>query len=150
MRRDEAGSKRSGANPGGKSVGAKIEIRNANNPGWSGKVDAAKYEAMKDALLRVIPRGAPGLTQTEMRNKAIFHLPAHVFPNGEKAEFNSTLNIEVTLCARKPHGQCAGIARKSMSFSEVTYSTRASFAARLKPNRGNRFIGVTNRKPNRP
>jgi hypothetical protein len=87
MRRDEAGSKRSGANSGGKSVGAKVEIRNANNPGWSGKVDAAKYEAMKDALLRVIPRGAPGLTQTEMRNKAVFHLPAHVFPNGEKAEW---------------------------------------------------------------
>jgi hypothetical protein len=87
MRRDEAGSKRSGANSGGKSVGAKVEIRNANNPGWSGRVDAAKYEAMKYALLRVIPRGAPGLTQTEMRNKAVFHLPAHVFPNGEKADW---------------------------------------------------------------
>jgi hypothetical protein len=90
MRRDEAGSNRSGASQGGgsgKSSGAKVEIRNANNPGWSGKVDAAKYEAMKQALLRVIPRGAPGLTQVEMRNKAVFHLPAHIFPNGEKADW---------------------------------------------------------------
>lgn len=91
MRRDEAGSKRSGSGSGtqsaGKSSGAKVEIRNANNPGWSGKVDAAKYEAMKAALLRVIPRGTPGLSQVEMRNKAVFHLPTHVFPSGDKVDW---------------------------------------------------------------
>lgn len=91
MRRDEAGSKRSGSGSGtqsaGKSSGAKVEIWNANNPGWSGKVDAAKYEAMKAALLRVIPRGTPGLSQVEMRNKAVFHLPTHVFPSGDKVDW---------------------------------------------------------------
>ena len=87
MRRDEAGSSRSAAGAQGKSGAGKVEIRNANNPGWSGRVDAAKYNAMKTALLKVIPRQAPGLTQTEMRNKAAFHLPAHIFPNGEKVDW---------------------------------------------------------------
>jgi hypothetical protein len=87
MRRDEASSKRSGTGAEGKSGGAKVEIRNANNPGWSGKVDSAKYHAMRDAILRVTPRGAPGMSQIEIRNKAAFHLPAHIFPNGEKSDW---------------------------------------------------------------
>lgn len=70
-----------------KDAGPKVTVRNVNVPGWTGKVDAAKYEAMKSALLRILPRTAPGLTQTEMRNKVIFHLPEHLFPGGEKADW---------------------------------------------------------------
>ena len=70
-----------------KPVGDKVEVRNINVPGWIGRVDAAKYEAMKAALLRVLPRTAPGLTQTEMRHRVVPHLPANLFPNGEKADW---------------------------------------------------------------
>ncbi|MEY4411725.1 MAG: hypothetical protein RLZ69_1299 [Actinomycetota bacterium] len=70
-----------------KSTGPRVEVRSANSPGWTGKVDAAKYEAMRNAILRILPRQAPGLTQTEMRNKAVFHLPAHIFPAGERADW---------------------------------------------------------------
>ena len=70
-----------------KDTGPKVEVRNVNVPGWTGRVDAAKYEAMKNALMRILPRQAPGLTQTEMRNKVVFHLPEHIFPGGEKADW---------------------------------------------------------------
>ncbi len=70
-----------------KSDGPKVEVRNANQPGWVGKVDAAKYEAMRAAVIRVLPRNAPGLTQTELRNKVVFHLPNEHFPQGEKADW---------------------------------------------------------------
>jgi len=67
-----------------KDSGPKIEVRNINVPGWHGKVDAAKYEAMKNALLRTLPREEPGLTQTEMRNKVVFHLPGGLFEDDGK------------------------------------------------------------------
>ena len=70
-----------------KPTGPVVEVRNANSPGWSGKVDAAKYEAVRNALMRILPRQAPGLTQTEMRNKAVFHLPDHIFPAGDRADW---------------------------------------------------------------
>jgi hypothetical protein len=70
-----------------KDAGPKVEVRNINVPGWTGKVDAAKYEAMKAALMQILPRKAPGLTQTEMRNKVVFHLPESLFPGGEKADW---------------------------------------------------------------
>ena len=72
---------------GGRDTGPKVEVKNANVPGWTGKVDAAKYLAMKTALLQILPKQAPGLTQTEMRNKVIFHLPQHLFPNGAKSDW---------------------------------------------------------------
>lgn len=70
-----------------KDTGPKVEVRNANQPGWTGKVDAAKFEAMSSAITRVLPRNAPGLTQTEIRNKVVFHLPDHVFPGGERSDW---------------------------------------------------------------
>jgi hypothetical protein len=70
-----------------KDSGPQVEVRNANQPGWTGKVDAAKFEAMSAAITRVLPRSAPGLTQTEIRNKVVFHLPDHVFPGGERSDW---------------------------------------------------------------
>jgi hypothetical protein len=67
--------------------GAKIEVRNVNVPGWSAKVDAAKYEAMKVALLTILPKKSPGLTQTEMRHKVVFVVSQELFPGGEKTDW---------------------------------------------------------------
>ena len=41
----------------------KIEIENVNTPGKITRVNRAKYEAMREALLAVLPRGAPGATE---------------------------------------------------------------------------------------
>ena len=38
----------------------KIEIENVVSPGRTVRVDRAKYEAMRDALLAVLPRSSPG------------------------------------------------------------------------------------------
>jgi hypothetical protein len=67
-----------------KESGEKVEVRNFNVPGWRGRVDAQKYRAMESALMRILPRTEPGLTQTEMRNKVVFHLSAHVFEDSSK------------------------------------------------------------------
>jgi len=63
----------------------KIEVENVNVPGKTTRVNAAKYEAMKDAMLRVLPHGAPGLTQAQIRETAIPHLVEQLYPKGATA-----------------------------------------------------------------
>ena len=65
----------------------RIAIQNVNVPGRSTRVDAAKYEAMRSALLKVLPAKPPGLTQAEMFAAVVPHLPAALFPGGAKASW---------------------------------------------------------------
>lgn len=44
----------------------KVRVGTPNVPGYTNNVDERKYNAMKDILLKVVPRKAPGLTQGEM------------------------------------------------------------------------------------
>src|SRR5690606_35044198 len=53
----------------------KIEIENFTSPGRTYRVDRAKYEAMRDALLGVLPADAPGLTVAEAKAKLLPLLP---------------------------------------------------------------------------
>jgi hypothetical protein len=69
----------------------RITVQNVNVPGWTMDVDASMYAAMKRAMLRVLPRRAPGLTQTEIRTAVVLHLPHDLFPGGAKAEWWSKL-----------------------------------------------------------
>lgn len=63
----------------------KIEIENFTSPGHRYRVDRAKYEAMREALLKVLPRSAPGLSVADARAKLLPHLPQDLFPGGDKA-----------------------------------------------------------------
>ena len=63
----------------------KIEIENVNHPGHVTRVDAGMYEAMKRAFLKVLPKAPPGLTEAEIRERVIAHLPEKLFPEGAKA-----------------------------------------------------------------
>ena len=63
----------------------KIEIENVNTPGRVERVDRAKYTAMKEALLAVLPKSSPGLTVAEAQAKLIPLLPQTLFPKGAKA-----------------------------------------------------------------
>ncbi len=63
----------------------KVVVQNVNIPGHTTRVDSAKYNAMKTAIMQVLPRKAPGLTQTEIRNAVKAHLPEDLFPGGAKA-----------------------------------------------------------------
>lgn len=63
----------------------RIEIENFTSPGRTYRVDRAKFEAMRDALLKVLPAGDPGLTVAEAKAALLPLLPADLFPGGEKA-----------------------------------------------------------------
>lgn len=63
----------------------KIEVLNVNHPGQKSNVDAEKYAAMKKALLKVLPKKSPGLTQKEMMEQVKAHLPEALFPGGAKS-----------------------------------------------------------------
>lgn len=63
----------------------KIEIENAVSPGHRQRVDRAKYTAMRDALLAVLPAAAPGLSVAEAKEALLARLPEALFPGGAKA-----------------------------------------------------------------
>ena len=43
-----------------------VVVENVNHPGHTARIDAAKYQATRDSMLKVLPPTAPGLTQDEM------------------------------------------------------------------------------------
>jgi hypothetical protein len=63
----------------------KVTVENINTPGQTSRVNGAKYAAMKEAMLVVLPREAPGLTQAEVREAVVSHLPEELFPGGSTA-----------------------------------------------------------------
>jgi len=62
-------------------------VENCNVPGYTHSVDAKKYAAMKKALLKILPKGPPGITQQEMFATVPRYLPEDDFPGGAKAEW---------------------------------------------------------------
>jgi len=71
--------------PSKKAGPERVSVRTPNVPGHRGSVDRVKYEAVKKALLRVLPRRSPGLSQAEMIRAVQPHLPQELFPGGAKA-----------------------------------------------------------------
>ncbi len=63
----------------------KLKIENVLQPGKTYTVDAAMFEAMKAALLKVVPSAPPGMTPAEIRKAALPLLPQDLFPGGDKA-----------------------------------------------------------------
>lgn len=63
----------------------KIEIENVNKPGKSERVDRAKYQAMRKALLAALPSEAPGLTVPDAKEALLPLLPDDLFPQGATA-----------------------------------------------------------------
>jgi TetR/AcrR family transcriptional regulator, transcriptional repressor for nem operon len=63
----------------------KLTVENVLQPGKTYRVDADKFGAMKAAILKVLPGGAPGLTVAELKAHALPHLPEALFPGGAKA-----------------------------------------------------------------
>ena len=64
---------------------AVVLVENFNHPGASRTVDAASYQAMRRAVLKVLPLSHPGFTYNEIFNAMLTHLPADLFPDGAKA-----------------------------------------------------------------
>ncbi len=63
----------------------KVGMENVNSPGRVVRVDADKYQAVRDAILAVLPAQAPGLTLAELKEAIRPLVPEAVFPEGFKA-----------------------------------------------------------------
>lgn len=64
------------------------------------QVDADKYQAMRDAILQVLPSAEPGLTAAEMMAAVLPLLPDTLFPGGAKAGWWMK-GVQLDLEARK-------------------------------------------------
>jgi hypothetical protein len=62
-----------------------IEVENVLHPGNIRRVQADKYEAMKQAYLKILPSTPPGLTGAQIIERVVEHLPEDLFPGGAKA-----------------------------------------------------------------
>lgn len=63
----------------------KIEIESITSPHWTVRVNKAKYTAMRDAFLPVLPTEPPGMTVAEAKAALLPMLSQELFPGGEKA-----------------------------------------------------------------
>lgn len=63
----------------------RTEIENVLQPGKTTRVDAAKFAAVKAAVLAALPDRAPGMTPAELIAAVRPHLPQDLFPGGDKA-----------------------------------------------------------------
>ncbi|NIN64673.1 MAG: hypothetical protein GTO63_08215 [Anaerolineae bacterium] len=63
----------------------RVVVENVNVPGSTARVSAKMYYAMRRAMEKVLPSKEPGLTQAEIREAVVPHLPEALFPGGAKA-----------------------------------------------------------------
>ena len=63
----------------------KIQIQNVISPNHVQNVDRVKYEAMRTALLSVVPAASPGVTIAEAKQRLLPLLPDALYPGGAKA-----------------------------------------------------------------
>ncbi|WP_033074648.1 DUF6958 family protein [Sphingopyxis sp. MWB1] len=91
---------------------ARIEMLNINSLHHVVRVDRAKYEAMRDAMLAVVPASPPGLTAAEIKTKLLPLLPDALFPGGAKAGWWQK-GVQLDLEAR---GQMARAATRPLRF----------------------------------
>lgn len=63
----------------------RIEIESITSPHHVQRVNRAKYMAMREALLPVLPEAPPGITVAEAKAALLKKLSPDLFPGGEKA-----------------------------------------------------------------
>lgn len=63
----------------------KIEIESITSPHHVQRVNKAKFMAMRDALLLVLPSERPGMSVAEAKAALLPNLSQELFPGGEKA-----------------------------------------------------------------
>jgi hypothetical protein len=78
----------------------KVGMENVNRPGRLVRVDADKYNAVRAAVLSVLPAGAPGLTLAELREAIRPFVPEAIFPEGFKAGW-WMMGVQLDLRAKK-------------------------------------------------
>lgn len=85
----------------------KIVIESITSPHHTERVNRAKYMAMRDALLKVLPGDAPGLTVAQAKDALLEHLSQEHFPGGDKAGWwlkAVQLDLEAKGVIKRPPG----------------------------------------------
>lgn len=72
-----------------------VIIENVNHPGQTARVDATKYKATRVAMLKALPRRAPGLTQQEMMVAMRKALSASQFPGTTTSWWAKTVQLDL-------------------------------------------------------
>jgi hypothetical protein len=62
-----------------------MKIENVLQPGKTYSVDAGKFEAMRVAVMKVLPASPPGMTPADIQKAVLAHLPQDLFAGGDKA-----------------------------------------------------------------
>lgn len=82
-----------------------IVVENVNHPGQVSRVDARKYRLARAAMLKILPKRAPGMTQHEMMHAMRDALPLEVFPGTTTTWWTKTVQLDLEekkLVARNP------------------------------------------------
>ena len=77
-----------------------VLARSAHVPGKTRRIDAVKFQAMRKALLKAVPRKAPGLSDPQMIAAVKRAAPRSAFPDGGKIAWWMKL-VQEDLEARK-------------------------------------------------
>jgi hypothetical protein len=75
--------------------GEMIEVENVNHPGKVNRVDAGKYRAARAAMLKLLPRKAPGMTQADMFAAMREALPLDQFPGTTSSWRMKTVQLDL-------------------------------------------------------
>jgi hypothetical protein len=73
----------------------KIVVENVNHPGKTSRVDAVKYKAARTALLEILPKRPPGMTQHEMMLAMRQALPESRFPGTTTSWWMKTVQLDL-------------------------------------------------------
>ena len=60
-----------------------IDVENIGQPGKVYRRERVRYEAVRDAVLSVLPVSAPGMTVAETKAAILPRLPEALFPGGD-------------------------------------------------------------------
>ena len=63
----------------------KVDVQNVNHPGLVSRVDKAKYDDMRQALLKVLPVEKPGMKVADAQAALKPFLDDALFPGGAKS-----------------------------------------------------------------
>lgn len=63
----------------------KVDVENVNTPGRTVRLDRAKYENMREAILKTLTHQSPGMTAAEALEAVQPLLDQEMFPQGEKS-----------------------------------------------------------------
>lgn len=64
-----------------------VTVGNVNHPAYQSRLNAQKYNPMRDAILQVLAAHEVGLTVAELEAAVLPLLPQDVFPGGETARW---------------------------------------------------------------